>query len=134
MMKEMTVTISEEHCGLVGYKGMSFTCINMNFTECGGNGVWACKTSGKLIDCEITKCGCSGIKCLVNGFIEVFGEKTKVNGNCTTGGSDGNTHYGLNADSSSSTIVLHSPLTKESISTNNGEGGNWGGEGKIENK
>ena len=38
--------------------------------------------------------------------------------------------YGLEAYSSSSSIHLKS-LTKESISTNNGGGGNYGGNGTI---
>jgi len=37
----------------------------------------------------------------------------------------------LKADSSSSSIHLIHPLMKEQISTDNGGGGNWGGEGTI---
>ena len=39
--------------------------------------------------------------------------------------------YGLHTWTSSSTIHLVSPLTKESVSINNGGGGNYGGDGTI---
>merc|ERR1712166_719077 len=110
----------------------NFTCINMNFTECGGCGVVAHDTNGKLVDCLVTRCGSSGVYCW-NGLIEVFGERTTVNGNCTKGTKRDSRFYGLMASSPSSKIVLHSPLTKELVSTNNSSGGNWGGDGKIEN-
>ena len=56
------------------------------------------------------------------------GEKTKVTGNNTKGRSD---DYGLEAISSTSKIILHAPLTKESISHDNHNDQNWGGHGKI---
>jgi hypothetical protein len=56
--------------------------------------------------------------------ITLIGAKTTVHHNCTKGGSD---DYGLQvADSTSSTIQLVAPLTKEQVSLNNGGGGNWG--------
>jgi len=52
--------------------------------------------------------------------------KTTVHHNCTNGKS---TDYGLAVyRSSSSTIQLVSPLTKEQVSLDNGGGGNWGAE------
>ena len=39
--------------------------------------------------------------------------------------------YGLYTYTSSSSIHLVSPLTKESVSINNGSGGNYGGVGLI---
>jgi hypothetical protein len=65
-------------------------------------------------------------------LIELEGDQTKVDGNATFGGGD---IYGLNTYSSSSTIHLLFPLTKESVSTNNQGGGNYGsyyGKGTIE--
>ena len=116
----MTVRKSKSS-GLHGHDGMDFICINMNFTEC-DSGVCAGHTCGKLIDCQVTKCVNGGIFCNAYGWIEVFGERTKVSGNCTNGKSG---CYGLCAHGSSSKIVFHSPLTKELVSTNNGGGGNW---------
>ncbi len=40
--------------------------------------------------------------------------------------------YGLEAYEITAKIHIVSPLTKESISKNNGGGGNWGGKGTIE--
>jgi hypothetical protein len=56
--------------------------------------------------------------------ITLIGAKTTVHDNCT----DGDDYdYGLEVGgSSSSTIQLISPLTKETVSINNGEDGNWG--------
>jgi hypothetical protein len=134
-MKEMTVRKAK----ITGLDGRNFTCINMNFTECGNFGVTANGTNGKLIDCQATKCGLSGIYCYHDAVIEVFGEKTKVNGNCFKGEKldpcdGGRTHRanwpafaGIHAGFPSSKIILHSPLTKQMVSTNNFGGANWGG-------
>ena len=49
---------------------------------------------------------------------------------CTKGNS---WEYGLDASfTSACKIQLVSPLNKEKISTSNGGGGNWGGDGTIE--
>ena len=61
------------------------------------------------------------------GRIIIDGSATTIHHNVTGGDSD---TYGLHAWSSSSSIHLKS-LTKESISTNNGGGGNYGGDGTI---
>ena len=53
---------------------------------------------------------------------------TSIHNNVTGGHSD---YYGLHTESFSS-IHLVSPLTKESVSINNGGGGNYGGDGTIE--
>jgi hypothetical protein len=54
--------------------------------------------------------------------ITFIGVKTTVHHNCTRG-----IGYGLQVfGSSSSTIQLVSPLTKEQVSIDNGGGGNWG--------
>ena len=58
----------------------------------------------------------------------IDGNATTIHHNCTNGGS------GLNTGSYSlGSIHLVSPLTKEMISTNNGGGGNLGGDGTIAN-
>ena len=64
--------------------------------------------------------------CGKNALIELEGDQTKVDGNVTTGSP---IHYGLdtfNAFNNTSTIHLLFPLTKESVSTNNHNGQNYG--------
>jgi hypothetical protein len=100
----------------------------MTFTQCGYHGVYANNTKGRLINCVITQCGLSGIFCQGNALIEVEGDQTKVDGNCTIDW----WHYGLNTYDTSSTIHLLFPLTKESVSTNNLGGRNYGGNGTIQ--
>jgi hypothetical protein len=59
--------------------------------------------------------------------ITLIGAKTTVHHNCTKGRS---ADYGLLVfGSSSSTIQLVSPLTKEQVALDNGGGGNWGAAG-----
>ena len=77
----------------------------------------------------ITQCGYSGILSSKNALIEVEGDQTKVDGNVTDG--DGY-WYGLKTLATSSIIHLLFPLTKESVSTNNHNGQNYGGNGTIE--
>ena len=72
------------------------------------------------------QCRECGIRCYENALIEVEGDQTKVDGNVTGGNSSS---YGLHTYDyydTSSTIRLLFPLTKESVSTNNGGGGNYG--------
>ena len=60
-----------------------------------------------------------------NALIELEGDQTKVDGNVTSGNSY---DYGLDTYDTSSIIHLLFPLTKESVSTNNAGGGNYGGQ------
>ena len=92
----------------------------MTFTQC-RTGVYAKNTKGRLINCVITQCGNSGILCDENALIELEGDQTKVHGNGTSGRG-----YGLYTCSTSSIIHLLFPLTKESVSTNNHNGQNYG--------
>ena len=62
------------------------------------------------------------------GLMTIDGNGTTIHHNCTNGRS---CDYGLDADSSSSSIRLASSLTIETISKNNGGGGNHGGDGTI---
>ena len=116
-------------CGLLNDNGLSFLCKDMTFTQCGGHGVGAQNTKGRLINCVITQCRGSGIFCLENALIELEGDQTKVDGNVTRGDSY---TYGLYTFSTSSRIHLLFPLTQESVSTNNRGSGNYGGDGTIE--
>ena len=110
-------------CGLSAYNGLSFLCKRMTFTQCGCSGVYAQNTKGRLINCVITQCGWSGIYCSGDALIKLEGDQTKVDGNGTSGRSN---IYGLTTWDTSSIIHLLYPLTKESVSTNNHGGRNYG--------
>ena len=112
--------------GLFVRNGLSFLCDSMTFTQCRGTGVFARNTKGRLINCEITQCYYNGIYSSNDALIEMEGDQTKVHGNCTSG-----VGFGLKTFDTSSRIHLLFPLTKESVSTNNGGGNNYGGEGTI---
>ena len=128
VVQGMTMKGSSES-GLFNQNGLSFLCKDMTFTQCGDFGVWARDTKGRLINCVITQCWSYGIYCFENALIELEGDQTKVDGNVESGDSDG---YGLKTDDTSSIIHLLFPLTKESVSTNNLGGRNYGGGGTIQ--
>ena len=94
--------------------------------QCGGHGVCAYGTGvvGRCTNVEVRQCGWSGVVAYNGASITLIGAKTTVHHNCTKGDSG---DYGLAVyGSSSSTIQLVSPLTKEHVSLDNGGGGNWG--------
>ena len=126
-MQDMTMTGSRQ-CGMSASNGLSFLCTRMTFTQCGGRGVVANFTKGRLINCVITQCGYSGILCWSNALIELEGSQTKVEGNVTSGNSY---YYGLHTLDKSSIIHLLFPITKDSVSTNNHNDQNYGGLGTI---
>jgi hypothetical protein len=121
-MQDITMKGSSEY-GLSASNGLSFLCTRMTFTQCGYTGVVVQETKGRLINCVTTQCKWNGIYCGDNALIELKGCQTKVDGNVTSGRSN---YYGLHTCVSSSRIHLLFPLTKESVSTNNGGGGNYG--------
>ena len=135
VLKDMTISAtrgSGVYGEGFGENGLSWLCDSLTITQCEYYGVVAVNTKGRLINCVITQCGRSGIWCLNNALIEVEGDQTKVDGNVTGPRSY---YYGLETDDTSSIIHLLFPLTKESVSTNNGDvygGGNYGGKGTIE--
>ena len=97
--------------------------------------MYACYASGTLTDCTVTNCGYNGISLYgVSNVIHIYGEKTKVTGNCTDPKSRNPNAsceaFGLNT-SKFTKIILHAPLTKESISYDNHGGRDWGGKNKI---
>ena len=90
-----------------------------------------------MTDCKISNSKHSGSIVFNGGLMTIDGDATSIHDNCTDERSQ---NYGLDTGfidaSTTSTrtpgsIIIKSPLTKESISTNNGGGGNWGGEGTI---
>ena len=128
LLKDMTIS-ETKYKGVYGKNGLSWLCDSLIITQCGQWGVYADNTKGRLINCVITQCRLSGIYCISNALIEVEGDQTKVDGNGTRGYSS---QYGLQTSYTSSIIHLLFPLTKESVSTNNSGGGNYGGTGTIQ--
>jgi hypothetical protein len=121
--------------GLYGNGGMSFDCRRVKFDKCGRNGVYANCTKGRLTNCQVTYCKYSGIVSWGPALIELEGSQTKVHGNITNANPyEDRAEYGLQTSGSSGTIHLLFPLTKESVSTNNFNGNNygsfWGGNGR----
>jgi hypothetical protein len=112
-------------CGVDGYS--SFTMEDVLVEQCSGSGVVAFGTGvvGRCTNVEVRQCGWSGVLAINGASITLIGAKTTVQHNCTNRDSD---HYGLSVFCSSSTIHLVSPLTKEQVSIDNSEGGNWGAE------
>ena len=113
--------------GVKGYS--SFTMEDVLVEQCrGGSGVVAYGTDavGRCTDVEVRQCGWSGVVAQSGACITLIGAKTTVHHNCVYLGGDSD-DYGLKVKgSSSSTIQLVSPLTKEQVSLDNGGGGNWG--------
>jgi len=101
---------------------LSFLCDRMTITKGHTNGVYVYNARGRFRNCVITECGGSGILCYENALVELEGHQTKVERNGTRGGG-----FGLCTYFSSSRIHLLFPLTKESVSTDNGGNGNYGG-------
>jgi hypothetical protein len=83
---------------------------------------------GRCTNVEVRQCRYSGVVAFDGASVTLIGAKTTVHHTCTGGRSD---TYGLQVyGSSSSTIQLVSPLTKEHVAIDNGGGGNWGKHGR----
>ena len=115
-------------CGLYAYYGMKVIMRGCTVEECESDGVYASGADISCDDLQVVGCGRSGVYASDNATITLSGQGTTIQGNGTKGRS---CYYGLKIFDSSSTIHLVHPLTKEEISTNNGGGGNWGGDGTI---
>ena len=79
-------------------------------------------------NCNVSHSKQSGLVVGGGGLMMIDGNGTTIHQNCTNGESN---CYGLDACDSSSSIHLASSLTIETISKNNGGGGNHGGSGTI---
>jgi hypothetical protein len=95
----------------------------MHVHRCGGRGVYARGTKGRLTDCQVSECYRSGIVTVLS-YIEIDGLSTKITQNVT---SKLKNEYGLNAIQSSN-IHLLTQLTKDSISVNNWNEQNYSSE------
>jgi hypothetical protein len=105
----------------------SFTMENVVVERCGFDGVVAdgAAVVGKCTNVEVRQCENSGLIASMGASMTLVGAKTTVHHNCTSEGS-GYRSYGLQVYGPSSTIQLVSPLTKETVSIDNGGGGNCG--------
>jgi len=117
--------------GLSVEEGMNVRIKRCSFLHCQGCGLIAQGSNISCNDLQVVGCSKSGVCASMNATITLSGEGTSIQGNVTTGRS---AYYGLEAEESGVQSVIHLvvPLTKEQISTNNGGGGNWGGDGTIE--
>ena len=124
---DLTIKGGKQH-GLFADEGMNVImrgCLIEDFQI----GVFALGADITCDDVQVVGCGYSGVVAYNNATIMLSGQGTSIQRNVTKGQSSS---YGLRAYSPSSKIHIIHPLTKEEISTNNGGGGNWGGEGTIE--
>ena len=104
----------------------SFTMNDVLVEQCRFSGVYARGTGvlGRCTNVEVRQCGRSGVSASNGASITLIGAKTTVHHNCTK---EYNSTHGLAVvGSSSSRIQLIYPLTKETVSTDNGDGRNWG--------
>jgi hypothetical protein len=127
-VKNLTISQSKGH-GVEGDGDMSFHLFHLNIEKCKYSGICVYKTKrNTMSNCQVSHSKTSGVLVYANGLITMNGSGTSIQKNVTGGDSD---LYGLNTEDSSSSIHLVSPLTKESVSINNGGGGNYGGDGFI---
>jgi len=121
-LQHLTLRQAKGH-GVLGES--SFTMEEVLVDQCTYSGVsaWGDGVVGRCTNVEVRQCGMSGVCASSGASITLIG-KTTVHHNCTEGLS---ADHGLQVyGSSSSTIRLVSPLTKEIVSVGNGGGGEWG--------
>ena len=103
---------------------------NVRVEKCGEHGVKVYSTKrNTMTDCNVNNNKWSGVFVYRGGRMLIDGSATTIHHNGTSG--KGFNSYGLYAWCSSSSIHLKSPLTKESIATNNGGAGNYEDNGRI---
>ena len=121
-------TWEKKASGLYAERGMNVIMKGVSVETHNQMGVYANGADISCDDLQVVGCGMSGVYAYTKSTITLSGQGTSIQENGTNGE---NYHYGLKAHTSSSNIQLVLPLTKEQISTNNGGGGNWGGNGTI---
>ena len=122
---DLTVTGAKE-TGVCGIRGAAMHLKNVCVEKCGNCGVYVVSTKrNTMTDCNVNNNKYSGVYVRDGGCMVIDGSATTIHHN----GTDSD-DYGLQTVDSSSSIHLKS-LTKESISTNNGGGGDYGGNGRI---
>ena len=130
-LEHMTLRKAKKN-GMYGRNGViahsSFTMKDVIVEQCMGSGVVATGTDvvGQCTNLEVRHCHGCGVFVDGGASMRLIGAKTTVHNNkCNMMSAQ---LYGLTVYStSSSTIQLVSPLTKELVSIGNGGGGNYGG-------
>ena len=119
---DLTVT-GAKSTGVYG-EGAAMHLKNVCVEKCGRSGVCVCSTTrNTMTDCNVNNNEYSGVYVGAGGRMVIDGSETTIHHNGTGGRDD---DYGLETGGSPASIHLKS-LTKESISTDNGGGGNCGG-------
>jgi hypothetical protein len=127
-VKHLTISQSK-NSGVVGNEGMSFHLFHLKIEKSGEYGVYVQGTKrNTMSNCQVSHSKENGVSVYENGLITMNGSGTSIHNNVTGEDSD---YYGLYTRISSSFIHLVSPLTKESVSINNGGGGNYNSDGTI---
>ena len=123
-VSNLTLRDSKDH-GVFGYNGASFHLDNVSVENSAYNGVWVHGSKRNTMNnCNVSDSKHSGLLVEDGGLMTIYGKDTTIHHNCTSGSSG---YYGLEVNSSSCSIHLVSPLTKEMISTNNHGGHNYCG-------
>ena len=110
------------------YNSSNIHLDNVNVENSGHHGVSVSGSKRNTMkNCNVSYSKQSGL-CVSGGLMTIDGNGTTIHHNCIYVRS---WYYGLDANDYFSSIHLASPLTIETISKNNGGGGNHGGSGKI---
>ena len=126
-LSDCTVTGAKMY-GVNGNNGAAVHLKNVCVEKCGKYGIFVLSTErNTMTDCNVNNNKKGGVCVYGGGCMTIDGSATTIHHNGTDGNGD---RYGLYAWCSSSSIHLKS-LT-ESISTNNGDDGNYGGDGTID--
>ena len=126
-VKNLTISQSKGE-GVYGDNGMSFHLFHLNIEKSEEEGVYVGDTKrNTMSNCQVSHSKCSGVF-VWGGLMTMDGSGTSIHNNVTGGHS---LRYGLHTRNSTSSIHLVSPLTKESISINNGGAGNYNSIGTI---
>ena len=116
-------------CGVRGGQCASFHLDNVSVENSGKSGIVVGGTKRSTMkNCNVSLSKRSGLFVGYDGLMTIDGKDTTIHHNCTDGISD---DYGLDTYYSSSSIHFASSLTIDTISKNNGGGGNHGGQGTI---
>jgi len=128
---DLTVT-GAKYAGVQGFKGAAIHLKNVCVEKCGKDGVWMLETTrNTMTDCNVNNNKHSGVFVSGGGRLTIDGSATTIHHNVFNPNSHPSPSvFGMQTQDSSCSIHLKS-LTKKSISTNNGGGGNYDGDIKT---
>ena len=123
------LTLRESKGNGVEGNGASIHLDNVSVEKSGSDGVSVLSSKRSTMkNCNVSHSFFSGLYVSAGGLMTIDGNATAIHHNGTCGQSS---DYGLETDDSSSSIHLASSLNIETTVTNNGGGGNFGGDGTI---